>query len=77
MDRTAIANPAGPMVSWPTTSWASATASSFARCEAPPTRIEVMTNDDPSIAGSGVVAVVIFTPSAIRDARPAMVRRRS
>ena len=43
IERTAIAKPAGPIVSWPTTSCASAVASSFARCAAPPTRMLVMT----------------------------------
>ena len=77
MVRTAIANPAGPTVSWPTTPCAMAVASSCARCSAPPTRMLVMTKSAPSIAGFGRRDAVTATPPATRprDRRSPLPRR--
>ncbi len=77
MVRTAMAKPAGPTVSCPTTSSAIAAASSFARWAAPPTRMLVMTKSAPAIADSAVNSLETRTPGAICCARPAITRCRS
>src|SRR5205823_8619 len=57
MVRRAIAQPPGPVVSCPTTPYASGTCSSMIRPARPPTRTLVITNDAPSNAPAGEVAV--------------------
>ena len=57
MVRRAIAQPPGPVVSCPTTPYASGTCSSMIRPARPPTRTLVITNEAPSNAPAGEVVV--------------------
>jgi hypothetical protein len=74
--RTAMAKPAGPTVSWPTTPCAIVVASSAARCAMPPTRILAITKSAPVMHGSGVGCACTATAGAIRLARSAITARR-